>query len=102
MRKRKGRGRFAEACGESACVGRCRSSWQWPGHTLGLWQHDLVVEVRASALFEGREGWVKDALACEVVRGMTVGQYVSRRRKFPLILPNVVMTAGKETTLRSL
>jgi hypothetical protein len=36
----------------------------------------IVVEVRASALFESREGWVEDAHACEIVRGLTVEQYV--------------------------
>ena len=78
----------------------------------------VVVEVRASALFEGLGGGVEEAHACEVVVCLAVGQYVetkfcfcknnkrtiiiSRQRKSPLILPEVVMTAGRKRKLRSL
>jgi len=37
-----GRGPVEGPCGEGACVGLCRSSWQWPWHTLGRWQHNCI------------------------------------------------------------
>jgi hypothetical protein len=38
----------------------------------------IVIEVRASALFECLGGWVEDAHACEVVRCLTMRQYVKQ------------------------
>ena len=43
----------------------------------------IVVEVHASALFESLGGWVEDAHACEIVRGLTVGQYVKQAEEVP-------------------
>ena len=62
----------------------------------------IVIEVRALALFECLGGWIDHAHACEVVCCLAVRQYVSRRRKSPLILPEVVVTAGRKKKLRSL
>ena len=59
----------------------------------------VVVEVRATALFEGLGGGVEEAHACEVV---VLDSMYSRRRTSPLILPEVVMTAGRKKKLRSL
>ena len=36
----------------------------------------VVVEVRATAMFEGLGGGVEEAHACEVVACLAVGQYV--------------------------
>jgi hypothetical protein len=35
-----GRGRGEGTFCQDSCVGRCRSSLQWPGHTRGQWQRD--------------------------------------------------------------
>ena len=69
---------------------------------LGVCEPDgctVVVEVRATALFEGLGGGVEEAHACEVV---VLDSMYSRRRTSPLILPEVVMTAGRKKKLRSL
>jgi len=47
----------------------------------------IVVEVRASALLEGREGWVRDVHAFEVVRGLTAGPYVKQAEEVPADCP---------------
>ena len=63
------------------CAGRCRSSSRWPGRTRGRWRRDyrsIVIEVRASALFECLGGWIDDAHACEVVCCLAVRQYVKQ------------------------
>ena len=72
------------------------------GGGLGACEPDgctVVVEVRATALFEGLGGGVEEAHACEVV---VLDSMYSRRRTSPLILPEVVMTAGRKKKLRSL
>jgi hypothetical protein len=38
----------------------------------------IVIEVRASVLFECLRGWIDDAHACEVVCCLTVRQYVKQ------------------------
>jgi hypothetical protein len=47
------------------------------------WAHEadggaIVIEVRASALFECLGGWIDDAHACEVVCCLAVRQYVKQ------------------------
>ena len=41
----------------------------------------IVIEVRASALFECLGGWIDDAHACEVVCCLAVRQYVKQTEK---------------------
>ena len=41
----------------------------------------IVIEVRASALFECLGGWIDDARACEVVCCLAVRQYVKQTEK---------------------
>ena len=41
----------------------------------------IVIEVRASALFECLGGWIEDAHACEVVCCLAVRQYVKQTEK---------------------
>ena len=52
-------------------------------HCIGLGAREadggaIVIEVRASALFECLGGWIDDAHACEVVCCLTVRQYVNQ------------------------
>ena len=50
------------------------------GGGLGACEPDgctVVIEVRATTLFEGRGGGVEEAHACEVVVCLAVGQYVN-------------------------
>ena len=47
----------------------------------------VVVEERASALFEGRGGWIEDAHACEVVCCLAVRQYVKQAEEVPADSP---------------
>jgi hypothetical protein len=75
------------------------------GCGLGACEPDgctVVVEVRATELFEGLGGGVEEAHACEVVFACLLDSMYSRRRKSQLILREVVMTAGRKKKLRSL
>jgi hypothetical protein len=58
--------------------------------------------MRASTLFAGRGTWVKDAHACEVVRGLTVGQYVEQAEKVPAESSGGRHVDGKRKKVRSL
>ena len=75
------------------------------GGGLGACEPDgctVVVEVRATALFEGLGGRVEEAHACEVVVCLAVGQYVKQAEEVTADSPEVVMTAGRKKKLRSL
>jgi hypothetical protein len=55
-------------------------------HVGGLCARDadggaIVLEVRASALFECLGGWVEDSHACEIARCLTMRQYVKQTDK---------------------
>ena len=98
--KRWGRGRVEGAFGEGACAGRYRSFGLGTCYVHG---GAIIVEERAATLFEGQWWrWVKDAQACEVVRGMSVGQYLEQAEEIPADSSYGVMTAGKKKNLRSL
>ena len=60
----------------------------------------IIIEVRASALFECLWGWIDDAHACEVVRCLTMRQCLKQMEKVSAILPEVVMTARRKRKMR--
>jgi hypothetical protein len=49
----------------------------------------IVIEVRASALFECLGGWIDDAHACEVVCCLAVRQYVKQAEEVTADSPGV-------------
>ena len=56
----------------------------------------VVVEVRATALFEGLRGWVEEAHACEVIVCLAVGQYVKQTEEVAADSPGGRHDGGKE------
>ena len=56
----------------------------------------VVVEVRATALFEGLRGGVEEAHACEVVVRLAVGQYVKQTEEVAADSPGGRHDGGKE------
>ena len=86
-------GERVEGCESSRGQGRCEGAFAralvWGDvdpHGGGLSAREtdgdaIVKEVGASGLFESLEGWIDDAHACEVVRCLTMRQYVKQTEK---------------------
>jgi hypothetical protein len=69
------------------------------GGGLGACEPDgctVVIEVRATALFEGLGGGVEEAHACEVVVCLAVGQYVKQTEEVAADSPGGRHDGGKE------
>ncbi len=69
------------------------------GGCLGAWEPDgctVVVEVRATAMFEGLGGGVEEAHACEVVVCLAVGQYVKQTEEVAADSPGGRHDSGKQ------
>jgi len=69
------------------------------GGGLGAGEPDgctVVVEVRATALFEGLGGGVEEAQACEVVVCLAVGQYVKQTEEVTADSPRGRHDGGKK------
>ncbi len=69
------------------------------GGGLGACEPDgctVVVQVRATALFEGLGGGVEEAHACEVVVRLAVGQYVKQTEEVAADSPGGRHDGGKE------